>query len=1078
MNKAIRLIIAVLAASILAILSPGAEAGQNKGPIESRGVLGRLTEEQKAYLARNPILVVGAVGAWPPFEMKERDEITGLSPELLGDLAHRLGLQVRFRIFQDLNEMMRTACEGGVDVVMNLSLSAERTRCFVYTEPYAEAPIGIVARPGDPQLRDDPDLAGVRLVSNSGTATERLARERFPLAIHISASSIADGIRLVAERKADAYLGDSQVATRVLLVQGFEDLALVRPSDLPYDLLHYAVPNSKQPLAEVLNIALASMTAAEREAYSDRWLVKLSWFDRGEFSVSAQEAQILSQPLRVGWPAGFASIAYADSDGQPTGLAGEYLRRLRLAGAQFRLVEPMPWPDLRQAIKDGSVDVVFGVPRDSAWLGDGWLLSKPFVSVANVIVAPRGSDSIHSIADLNGLTAVVSDPSRVSRYIQAGAPQATVTAAPSAAAALQRVASGEADVYVGNLAVADALISSSHAGALEIVASAGFQDELSIAVQRRYAPLISVFNRVLAQMEPGEQQALRNRWLPAPYTRGVDWGTVLRWLVPLLGILVTAIIVQAWNQLRLSREVLRRKETEVKLDDARQLAERAARAKSEFLATMSHEIRTPMSAVMGMVELLEESDLDRPQREILAVVSDSAGSLRLLLDDILDVSRMEGGGLVLNPSPTSIRRLVSSVSALMEPMATRKRIGWSVQVGAEVGEVHLVDELRLRQVLINLIGNSIKFTSSGSVSVDIQMLSQCSERQTLRFAVRDTGVGMSEEERSRVAEPFSQATAATAREYGGAGLGLAIVTGLLELMEAELRIHSAVAFGTEISFELSVPIVEDLLIEQVEVQASLPLPGSWRVLVAEDDPANLILMRHRLHVLGVDAVLVGDGEEALSAMRSSGPFDVVITDCQMPRMDGYALTRAIRAEEQLGVARRPVLAMTASASAETRRACAAAGVDRVLLKPFDMLALRMALSRLLSIEQSNPSDDRTAVAVQVDDVRATWHALVRSLGAADVARKVVDALHLTFHTDLSALRRAIHEGDIEVVRRLVHRTAGGVGMVGFGALSADGQRLEADHNLLSHQALVEMDRFLGDVQEAIDGLAAYANKPA
>ncbi|WP_159095485.1 transporter substrate-binding domain-containing protein [Stenotrophomonas sp. YAU14A_MKIMI4_1] len=1045
-----------------------------------------LPSDQRAYLARNPVIVAGIVGGWPPFEVVDGQAATGLSPELLTDLASRLGVQVKFKTFDNFADVLRSACQGSIDVVMNASLSAERTRCLVYTGPYAEAPIGLIAHPSDPQLRDDPDLVGVRLVSNSGTATERLAKERYPRAIHIAVTSPAEAMRMVSDRRADAYLGDSQVATRILLDEGFHDLALIRPSDLPYDLLHYAVPNAKQPLAEALDAALRSLSVAERRAHDKRWLVQLSWFDRGEFAMTASEMTMMKMPLRVGWPSGFTPIAFSDSKGRPVGLASEYLRKLRLAGAQFQLVEPMPWVELQKAIEGRRVDVAFGIPQDSAWLGDDWLLTKPFASVANVIVAGPNGEDIRALADLNGRTVAVSDPRRISRYIRSVAPQAIVVSVPSAAVGMEWVNRDKADAYVGNLAVADALIRAHYAGSLDVVAGAGFQDDLSIAVQRRYAPLVGIFDRILSQMDPGERESLRSKWLAVQYNKGVDWTTLWRWLAPLLGVLITAIIVQAWNQMRLSREVVRRQATEVKLKDARSAAEQAANAKSEFLATMSHEIRTPMSAVMGMVEVLGQSDLSAPQREILTVIDDSASSLRLLLDDILDVSRLEGGGLVLNPSAVDVRGLITGVGALMEPEAKRKGIGWSAAVAPAIGDAYLLDELRLRQVLINLVGNAIKFTASGGVSILVREVGSGKGGHTLRFSVTDTGIGMSEDEQRRVVEPFTQATLATTREYGGSGLGLAIVAGLLKLMGATLRISSAIGRGTEISFELEAPLTQAIPRGERLLQMPTPLATRLRVLVAEDDPANLLLMKYRLQALGLDAVLVEDGAKAMHELQVNGPFDVLITDCQMPAMDGYALAKSIRADESVGAGRLPIVAMTASASAKTQEACTDAGMDHVLLKPFDMDALRGVLVASLSSEvaestrhehdvpEPSRSADSDRPSVGSNEAEFAWRDLLRQVGSAGVAKQVVDALGSTFAADVPELRQAMDAGDAEKARRKIHRIAGGLGMTGFGTLAAVGQRLEAECVDLSPNMVASIEGYLEQAGSAVSLLTALA----
>ncbi len=1047
-------------------------------------VIERLSPSQRRFIQTHREIVVGFVGNWPPFEMLENGQPSGLSPELLSDVATRLGLRVRYQQFDGFQDVLSAACAGRLDVVMNASLNAERTRCLVYTDTYAEAPIGLVAHASDPQLRNDPDLAGVRLVSNIGTATEQYARERFPRAVHLAVNTPVDAMVLLAEGKADAYLGDAQVVTRVLQDPRFQGLALIRPSDLPYDLLHLAVPNSKQLLAEALNVALHSLSDAERKAYDDRWLVQLSWNERGEFALSAGEASALRQPLRVGWPNGFAPISFADGSGRPSGLASEYLRKLRVIGAQFRPVEPASWHTVQEQVAAGSVDMAMAIPRDSKWLGDDWLFSQPFVTVSNVIAAGRGSN-IHSLSDLNGLRVAVSDPERIGNYILSAAPQAVIVPVPNAAVALQWVDDERLDAYVGNLAVIDALIRAKHPGQIEIAADAGFSDELSIAVQRRHAPVVAVIDRMLLQMDAGEKEALRSKWMAVSYSKGMDWATLWRWLGPLLGVLVTAIAVQAWNQLRLSREVQRRKETEVKLEEAREAAERAASAKAEFLATMSHEIRTPMSAIMGMIEILDRSGLTRDQKEILTVVSDSARTLRLLLDDVLDVSRLEGGGIELSVSEADVSGLMAGIGELMEPDLWRKGVELNLMIDPDLAPGYLVDELRLRQVLLNLVSNATKFTSEGAVELSVEVMGSGhhASSEVLRFAVVDTGIGMSPEQQQRVLQPFVQATAATAREHGGTGLGLAIVAGLLELMDTSLSISSELGRGTEMSFDLDVPKV-DMRIHKQDEQALLGLPSRWRVLVAEDDAANRVMMQRRLELLGQKVTMVSNGDQALMKLAGGEEFDILLTDCQMPEMDGYELMRAVRSTEHTSTHRFPIIAMTASASESSYSDCLAAGADSVLFKPFDIAALRVGLMSLLSGECDSTADHQEHTSLPVADelgdidgvleqVAAAWQGLQRQLGGDGLVAQMIDALEGAFNEDAPEIRKALLQGGTQEVRRRIHRIAGGLAMTGLTVLADEGKVLEVQYQGMATEA-ARVERFLDAAAATIRQLSALA----
>ncbi|MFT3458047.1 ATP-binding protein [Klebsiella pneumoniae] len=383
-------------------------------------------------------------------------------------------------------------------------------------------------------------------------------------------------------------------------------------------------------------------------------------------------------------------------------------------------------------------------------------------------------------------------------------------------------------------------------------------------------------------------------------------------------------------------------------------AEQAAEAKSRFLATMSHEIRTPMSGVLGMLEVLAHSPLDIEQQRILGVIEDSAQMLRQILDDILDYSRLEAGALRLEPVPQPLRPLLESVCRLLSAQASARGLALHVQIDPQLAPAHEVDGVRLRQIVFNLLSNAIKFTAQGEVRLQLEVLGPTSEEgaQPLCLSVTDTGIGIAPEQLQHLFAPFTQAGAYIQRDHGGTGLGLSICQRLVQMMDGELALHSTLGEGTRAEVRLSLVEagsgdVEALVAEQDQV-ALLPAPlREARVLVIEDHPTNQAMMAWRLQQLGVPHVIVGDGQQGLDRL-SSESFDLVITDCRMPVLDGFGFTRLLREREgRTGQPRLAVLALTASVLDDDARRCREAGMDEVLAKPLSLATLRAALLRWL-----------------------------------------------------------------------------------------------------------------------------------
>lgn len=774
--------------------------------------------------------------------------------------------------------------------------------------------------------------------------------------------------------------------------------------------------------------------------------------------------------IKIGVDPKFVPFEFIDTDGKYKGIAADYISIIsEKTGIQFEVAEGLTWNEAYNKALQGEIHVLPAISKTEE-REQHFLFSKPYYQFKRVIVTRQDDKSISGIEDLYGQTVAVQRYSSHHSYLLSKT-KINLSLYESAEEALTSVANYTERSFVGNLATTDYIIRSNGLTNLKYIAfESEKQQTIHFAVNKDCPELISILNKAIDSITEEEKISINKKWIALE----PDYGPFIRiaFIVGSFGMVILS--VSFYWIVRLRAEVKKRKIIQLDLEKAKREADEANEFKSNFMARMSHEIRTPLNAITGMTYLLKQTETTTTQKGYIDIVSQASANMLAIINDILDFSKIEARKTELEITSFSMDQVISEVVNIMSYKIEEQKIKFKLIKDPLVPNWFFGDPKRIEQILLNILNNAVKFAASGEVLLEIKLLSTEDEKYNLLFSIKDTGIGMNEEQLEKLFIPFSQGDASINRRFGGSGLGLSIVKSLVDMMEGQIEAISSAGVGSVFNISLSLivdkekendgglininKLKEEVIITKNYMDScSVDFAKHGVVLVVEDNSTNQLIATSLLEQMGIESISATDGVTAIELFnKHKNQISLILMDLHMPHMNGYEAAQEIRKISNCI----PIVAMTADAILSVRDKFQQSGINYYISKPYDP---EFFIQTVKDILVSNNNEDSEMLNQSLG---------LKNIGGNFEFYKMVLKEYLQENQNTpDKLNEAVSEKRYADAVQIVHKiksSSSSIGAKGLYKLAINLQRaLEVEKEEEIHNLQMEFSRLLRKILEKI-----------
>lgn len=908
------------------------------------------TPEEQEYIKNHPTITLGADYRWPPFDFTNQNgEPDGLSIDYINLIAQKSGLtfNVQSAIWAETIDNMKHKKLDGLTCAVKTD---ERDKYLSFTTPYLSVPMVIATQTNMKGIKTIDDLRGKVVSINKGSYIHEWLQAKYPdIKLHLSSSN-ENSLEMLSLGKVDAYVGNLAVTTYIINQNLLNNVKIVAKLETFQTAVSIAIDKDKPILFTIIQKSINDISAHEAQKIKSKWSKSLELNTKLLTFTKEQQAWIEThKTIRYVIDNDFAPIEYLSHGSEHySGIASSYLELIaQKTGITFVRVPTKVWSQSIEKVNAKEADMYTCLTQTPS-REKVVTFSKPYITMPQVFVTKKDVGFITDIKELYGKKVALVEGYALSETIAKEHPKIKAFKVKNITEAFNAVVKGDAFAYMDLLPVASTHIQKNGLTNLKISGISLYQSPFRMALRKDWDKTgIEIINQVIDSISEEEKNAIYNQWISVKYDKTIDYTIVLE-IIGVFFLIIAGTLF--WNR-RLAIEIEKRKKVELELIElnkklllANDEAQSATKAKSNFLSNMSHEIRTPMNSILGFAELLDEKIEDTTLKSFIKTIRSSGENLLVLINDILDLSKIESGKLEIVKKAAPIQRIFEEIVTLFALQAEQKGLRLELSIDPKIPKILVFDTHRLKEILINLIGNAIKFTDDGFVKIIVKVASTHKQLNTVDILVKvkDSGIGIPHEALDTIFNMFEQQENQDARKYGGTGLGLAISKKLALLMDGSLSVKSTLSKGSTFTLKLNhLEITSTCEDASLSVQHNTIDFDEAVVLIADDIEQNRRLIKESFNGSNIKVVEAINGQEAIDKVNSI-PIDLILMDIRMPVLDGYSATRIIK--EHFNI---PIVALTASIMYEDLVTLKEQRFDGYLKKPVSKNELYGELSRFL-----------------------------------------------------------------------------------------------------------------------------------